>query len=135
MDTRVSQGWSAAHWADIARQWVSVALQTENARVALNGAARRRQAVVSCNLKFNWGYGSAAGLSDPGCGSLPGTALSLARQPEGGGGSADAALTAGGDGGGAAGAAPGARQRHGLCHAGPHVLPWPGPRRQARRVH
>ena len=47
----MSQGWSAAHWADMTRQWVSVALQTENARVALNGAARRRQAVVSCNIR------------------------------------------------------------------------------------
>ena len=51
VDTRVSQGWSAAHWQDMTRQWVSVALQRENARLILNAAARRRQPVLSTFIR------------------------------------------------------------------------------------
>ena len=45
--TRSSQGWSAPHWAEVTRQWVSVALYRENARVLIHAAERRRHPTVA----------------------------------------------------------------------------------------
>ena len=40
-DTRASEGWSAANFPDMCRQWISVALQRGNASL-LQSARRRR---------------------------------------------------------------------------------------------
>ena len=47
VDTRHITGWSAPHWQELARQWVSVAMQRGNASLIRQAAQRRRHPIVA----------------------------------------------------------------------------------------